>query len=84
MNEFKRLKVSAHFLDCRGRACPWPIVQLAKALKIHPEVELWADDPAAEKDVEAFCEATGSKLVEKLTREQGVAVLIFRIGSAAS
>ena len=54
----KALKVSARLIDARGRPCPWPIVELAKALKAAPEVELWADDPAARADLDSFCEAT--------------------------
>ncbi|MBS1149564.1 MAG: Sulfurtransferase TusA [Myxococcaceae bacterium] len=57
----KALKVSAHRVDARGRPCPWPIIELAKALKLHPEVELWADDPAARADLESFCAATGAR-----------------------
>ncbi len=56
----KALKVSAPRVDARGRPCPWPIIELAKALKIHPEVELWADDPAVRADLESFCAATGA------------------------
>jgi tRNA 2-thiouridine synthesizing protein A len=58
-----RLEVSAYLADSRGRACPQPIIDLALALKRHPLVELWADDPAASADVTAFCEATGHTLV---------------------
>lgn len=63
MNEKERLKVSAHLIDGRGKACPMPIIELARGLKHHDEVELWADDPAAWGDLEAFCEATGHVLV---------------------
>lgn len=63
MNEIERLLVSAHLVDARGKACPAPIIELAKALRGSAEVELWADDPAARGDLEAFCEATGHVLV---------------------
>jgi TusA-related sulfurtransferase len=63
MNEKARLKVSAHLVDGRGKACPLPIVELAKALKTFEEVELWADDPAALGDLNAICEVTGNQLV---------------------
>jgi TusA-related sulfurtransferase len=63
MNEIKRLLVSAHLVDARGKACPAPIIDLAKALRAHPEVELWADDPAAWGDLHAFSEATGHPIV---------------------
>ncbi len=54
-----RQRVSAHLVDARGKACPAPIIELARALKQHAEVELWADDPAAWGDLEAFAQATG-------------------------
>ena len=47
MNEKGQLLVSAHLVDARGKACPAPIIELAKALRVHEVVELWADDPAA-------------------------------------
>jgi TusA-related sulfurtransferase len=36
-----------------------PIIELAKALRSEPRVELWADDPAAQGDLATFCQATG-------------------------
>ncbi len=59
----KALKVSAPLVDARSRPCPWPIIELAKALKAHAEVELWADDPAARADLDSFCAATKARLV---------------------
>jgi tRNA 2-thiouridine synthesizing protein A len=49
-------------LDCRGRRCPLPVIELAKAL---PEVEVGdvirvlADDPAAAVDIPAWCRLRG-------------------------
>lgn len=57
-----RLEVSASLVDARGRPCPVPIIELAKALRAGSPVELWADDPAAERDLLTFCEATGARL----------------------
>jgi TusA-related sulfurtransferase len=62
MNEIERLLVSAHLVDARGKACPMPIIELAKALRQHAQVELWADDPAARGDLNAFLDATGHRL----------------------
>lgn len=75
MNEKERLKVSAHLLDGRGKACPLPIIELAKALQRHDEVELWADDPAAWGDLRSFCEATGHELVTHSTGRELKAVI---------
>ena len=63
MNEIERLRVSAHLVDARGKACPAPIIELARALKHFAEVELWADDPAAGGDLHAFAQATGHRLL---------------------
>ena len=63
MNEPERLSVSAHLVDARGKACPMPIVELAQALLLWREVELWADDPAAWGDLRAFTSATGHQLL---------------------
>ncbi|MBE2249316.1 MAG: sulfurtransferase TusA family protein [Myxococcus sp.] len=52
-----------------------PIIELAKALRAHPEVELWADDPAAEGDVNTFCEAT-RRVVVRLDRGGWLRVVV--------
>ncbi len=76
MNEIERLRVSAHLVDARGKACPAPIIELARALKSHPEVELWADDPAAWGDLHAFCDATGHVLLTPLTKGRLLRALV--------
>ena len=62
-----RLEVSAFLVDARGKPCPVPIIELAKALRLHPRVELWADDPAAAGDLKTFCEAT-RRVAEQVDR----------------
>ncbi|MFL6163114.1 MAG: aminotransferase class V-fold PLP-dependent enzyme [Jatrophihabitantaceae bacterium] len=54
-------------LDSRGRRCPLPILDLARALPevaVGGELVLLADDPAAASDVAAWCRMTGQQLVE--------------------
>ena len=54
-------------IDARGMKCPRPIVELAKARRQAAggsQIEIVADDLAFESDVKAWCETTGSKLVE--------------------
>jgi len=46
-------------LDCRGMRCPIPIIKLAQAIKVHPEVILMSDDPATEPDLVAWSRMTG-------------------------
>ncbi|MBL8911262.1 MAG: sulfurtransferase TusA family protein [Archangium sp.] len=41
-----------------------PIIELARALRSHARVELWADDPAARGDLNAFLSATGHALID--------------------
>jgi TusA-related sulfurtransferase len=41
-----------------------PVLLLAKALKQHVLVRLYADDPAARADVRALCESAGHEVVE--------------------
>ena len=63
-----QLEVSTRLVDARGKPCPMPIIELAKALKQESRVELWADDPAARGDLATFCEATG-RVTERLELE---------------
>ena len=45
-------------VDCRGRPCPIPVIELAKAVltvEVGELVEVWSDDPAARYDVPAWC-----------------------------
>lgn len=63
LHALSRLEVSAALVDARGKPCPLPIVELARALAQHALVELWADDPAARADLHAFAQATGHVLL---------------------
>ena len=54
-------------LDTKGLNCPLPILKAKKALKGMENgqtLELASTDPGAVKDFEAFCRATGNKLVK--------------------
>lgn len=73
-----RLEVSAHLVDARGKACPAPIIELAKALKAHARVELWADDPAARADLDAFSAGTGHRVAEARVGPVFQAVVVRR------
>ena len=53
-------------LDAKGLNCPLPILKAKKALQGVPAgglLEIYATDPGAVKDFEAFCRATGNELV---------------------
>ena len=53
-------------LDCRGQACPVPVIELAKALptvEVGDVVEVLSDDPAARHDIPAWCRLRGQEYV---------------------
>jgi TusA-related sulfurtransferase len=55
-------------LDCKGLACPLPIVKTAQAMKtLRPGevIEVLATDKGALKDFAAWSRATGNPLVEQ-------------------
>lgn len=54
-------------IDARGLNCPLPVLRLRKRLQELPaggRVVLLTSDPAALRDVPAFCEAQGHALLE--------------------
>lgn len=57
---------AARVVDSRGRRCPLPILDLARALPgiaVGAELTVLADDPAAGADIAAWCRLTGQELV---------------------
>jgi TusA-related sulfurtransferase len=49
-------------VDCRGRLCPVPVIELAKrmaAVPVGTVVEVLADDVAAAHDIPAWCRMRG-------------------------
>lgn len=70
-----------HTLDTSGLTCPIPILKTKKALAaIAPgeTLAVIATDPAAPKDIEAFCRATGHALLEKFERDDRFFFVIAR------
>jgi len=54
-------------LDCLGKRCPLPIIELAKALKSKPiasQIKLLSDDPASAPDLIAWARMTGNNVKE--------------------
>lgn len=59
--------VADHVLDCRGMACPLPIVKTAKAIKeieVGQVLELLATDPGVEPDMAAWTRRTKHQLIK--------------------
>jgi tRNA 2-thiouridine synthesizing protein A len=69
-------------IDAKGQMCPMPVLTLAKAIKSLQSgqiLALIATDLGAKKDIPAWAEKTGNKLLE--TVEEGN-VLTFYIQKA--
>jgi cysteine desulfurase len=61
-------------LDSRGRRCPLPVLDLARALPnvvVGSELTVLADDPAAASDIQAWCRMRGQQLVEQAATADG-------------
>jgi TusA-related sulfurtransferase len=68
-------------LDCRGRPCPQPIIDLARAfrsLEIGEEITVEADDPAAAYDVPAWCRMRGQEYVREGRADDGTPLYVVR------
>ena len=68
-------------VDCLGRACPVPVIELAKAVlaaEIGDVVEVLSDDPAARVDIPAWCRMRQQEYVGEEPREMGAAYLVRR------
>ena len=61
-------------LDTKGLNCPLPVLKTKKAMKdlaAGERITVLATDPGSVKDFEAFCQATGDRLVDS-SEENGV------------
>ena len=70
-------------LDCKGLACPLPVIKTAQAMKtIEPGqvLELLATDPGVEPDMVAWTTRTGNELVGIERQADTFHVLIRRGG----
>lgn len=69
-------------LDCLGRPCPVPVIELAKALpgvEVGELIEVLSDDPAARYDIPAWCRMRGQEYVGAQAREVGAAYTVRRL-----
>lgn len=68
-------------VDSRGSFCPGPITDLFRAYRaanLGDEIELWATDPAAKSDVEAWSARSGNQILEE-TQEKGYLKIVVKI-----
>ena len=62
-------------VDARGRRCPLPVLDLARALPGVPvgaTVVVVADDPAARPDIAAWCRMRGHEFLGERPADDGV------------
>ncbi len=74
-------KVPDLVLDCRGLACPMPVVELGRRIGDVPVggvVAVEADDVAARVDVPAWCRMRGQEYVGEETAADGVPSYLVR------
>lgn len=68
-------------LDCKGLACPLPIVKTSQAIKkieIGQVLELLATDPGVDPDMRAWTRRTGHELIGISERDAVFHVLVRR------
>jgi tRNA 2-thiouridine synthesizing protein A len=68
-------------LDCRGMACPRPVIELAKAVEnveVGDTVALVADDAGAALDVQAWCRMRGQEYAGSRIAPDGVPTYLVR------
>ena len=76
------LAAAALVVDARGRRCPVPVIELAKAIGRVAEGELVAvlsDDAAARLDIPAWCQLRGHEYAGERPAERGSAYLVRRL-----
>ena len=68
-------------LDCRGRVCPMPVIELGRRIaevEIGEVVALVADDAAARHDVPAWCRMREQEYLGEDTADDGVPRFLVR------
>ena len=69
-------------VDCLGRSCPVPVIELAKAIttiEVGEVVAVLSDDPAARVDIPAWCRMREQEYVGEEPRDVGAAYLVRRL-----
>lgn len=66
-------------VDSRDSFCPGPITDLFKAYRaatVGDEIELWATDPAAKSDVEAWASRSGNQILEEAQEKDYLRIVV--------
>jgi len=59
--------MTEHKVDCMGKNCPVPLIEMRKALKkaaVGDVVEITGDHPASKKEIPMAVESLGQELVD--------------------
>ena len=66
-------------VDSRGTMCPGPITDLFRAYrnaKVGDIIELWATDPAAKSDTEAWARRSGNEIVAVIDEKDHIRIQV--------
>ncbi len=69
-------------IDSRGSFCPGPITDLFKVYRtanVGDLIEIWATDPAAKSDFQAWATRSGNTLLEMVDEPAGYIRILMRI-----
>lgn len=69
-------------VDSLGKACPIPIIDLAKAITDVPvgaELVVLADDPGAKVDIPVWCRMKGQEFLGMADAERGWSFTVRRV-----
>ena len=69
----------ATVVDSRGTMCPGPITDLFKAYRnsnVGDTLELWATDPAAKSDTEAWARRSGNEIINVIDEKDYIRIQV--------
>lgn len=75
-------RVNARVVDALGKACPVPVIELAKAMAgvgVGEDVTVLADDPGSKVDIPVWCRMKRQQLVAVDETEQGWSFRVRRV-----
>ncbi len=73
---------AARVVECLGRPCPVPVIELARTLPqvaVGDLVEVLSDDPAAAYDIPAWCRMRGQSYEGRVERTVGASYSVRRL-----
>lgn len=72
----------SHTIDCRGMACPEPVIQTRKALETHSEITVIVDNETAVENITRFAENLGGS-VAVVRGADGIRIVVNKGGEPA-